>query len=75
MNLGHISYHFRPFCQGCDRPNYALPFDGIFVKYHVLALLIILFWFLYHFDNKHTFIVIVNDISCLSLSFVCADLR
>ena len=26
----HISHHFRPLCQGCDRPYYATPFDDIF---------------------------------------------
>ena len=58
MNLGHISHYFCPLCQGFDWCYYTLPFDDFFM-YHVLALLIIWIWFLYNFDNKHTFIGIV----------------
>ena len=38
-----------------------------FVMYHVLALLIIWIWFLYNFDNKHTFIIVKYDIANLGV--------
>ena len=59
MNLGHISHHFRPLCQGCDRPYYALPFDDILRDVSCTCIVDYLVLILYNFDNKHTFIVII----------------
>ena len=59
MNLGHISHYFRPLCQGCDRPYYALPFDDILYVVSCTCIVDYLVLILYNFDNKHTFIVIV----------------
>ena len=59
MNLGHISHHFRPLCQGCDRPYYALPFDDILCDVSCTCIVDYLVLILYNFDNKHTFTVIV----------------
>ena len=59
MNLGHISHHFRPLCQGCDRPYYALPFDDILCDVSCTCIVDYLILILYNFDNKHTSIVIV----------------
>ena len=59
MNLGHISHYFRPLCQGCDRPYYALPFDDILYDVSCTCIVDYLVLILYNFDNKHTFIVIV----------------
>ena len=59
MNLGHISHYFRPLCQDCDRPYYALPFDDILYDVSCTCIVDYLVLILYNFDNKHTFIVIV----------------
>ena len=59
MNLGHISHYFRPLCQGCDRPYYALPFDDILYDVSCTCIVDYLVLIFYNFDNKHTFIVIV----------------
>ena len=59
MNLGHISHYFRPLCQGCDRPYYALPFDDILYDVSCTCIVDYLVLILYNFDNKHIFIVIV----------------
>ena len=57
MNLGHISHHFRPLCQGCARPYYALPFDDILCDVSCTCIVDHLVLILNNFDNKHTFIV------------------
>ena len=61
VNVGHISLPFRHPLSRLWPNLLSLPFDDIFMMYHVLALLIVRFWFLYNFDNKYTFIVIVID--------------
>ena len=62
MNSGHISHHFRPLCQVCDRPYYALPFDDILCDVSCTCIVDYLVLILYNFDNKYTFIVIVSVI-------------
>ena len=76
MNLGHISHHFRPLCQGCDRPCYALPFDDILCDVSCTCIVDYLVLILYNFDNKHTFIVIVIVIalSIVSVKHDCLSI-
>ena len=63
MNLGQISHHLRPPCQGCDRPYYALPFDDKSLWY-----IMYLHCWLCSFDFCTTLTINILSLS-LSLSY------